>query len=370
MDPLDAVRLAWNTSSPLRSCHTSDAATIRVWGDSVDACATRRWRTSEWTVADGGGCECVIPHRLSLTGQRDFRAEDTLLGKNLRETLARMRVRDVAFRDDAACLSLLREMEASEEAFRGVALATSFAAHAQDGRIRSDICRLGMLWERGGYYLDNDLVLLDDVASRLAPGTTFASVTTVRWMFHNPPGLFNAFVACAPRHPIVREALLRHARWWRARDPEEERRITRGNAHRPNLGTVFLRDALRSVVGDAAAFECERDGVCNGGVQLFREVALDRDGEYNASGLCTMCDATHECNFAVADVPSGDVLMKSRVATRSGRPCPVRCAADAACRSTDERAPPPTPRPRSDARSQTERPGSAASRPRWRGTNR
>ena len=346
MEPDAAVRLALNVSDSIqiRSCYTPDIGTLRMWSDegAFDVCVTRVWRTSEWRVVDGvprGSCECTIPYRLSLTGQRDFRHDSTHVGRNLYETLARMRFHDVVFHTDTGCTSLLRTMEGLD-AFQGVALVQAFSEQTGDGRIRSDICRLAMLWTRGGYYFDNDIVLLDDVSRRLSPDTTFATVTAVRYLFNNPPGLFNAFIACTPRHPIVHEALRRHARW-STMSPMERWRITRGNTHRPNIGTVLLRDAVRSVVGDAATFECERTGVCGGGIQLFREIALNPDGEYNASGLCTMCDTTHECNFAVADVLSGDVIMKSRIAMQSGHLCPLRCnvSSDDVCVRLDQTTP-------------------------------
>ena len=283
-----------------------------------------------------------------------MRNDNSLMGRNLRDTIARMNFHDVEFRTDDMCISLLQEM-GNMDAFQGVALTRAFTVHTSDGRIRSDVCRLAMLWMRGGYYFDNDIVLLDNVARRLSPSTTFATVTTVRWLFRNPPGLLNAFIASTPRHPIVHAALLRHAKW-ATMSTNEKRRITRGNTHRPNIGTVFIRDALRSVVGDATAFECERTGMCGNGIQLFREVALETDGEYNTSGLCIMCDTTNECNFAVADVSTGDVLMKSRVATRDGHQCAVRCASSGAvsCRSIAyARTPTPIFRPMNGVRSRT-----------------
>lgn len=336
-DPREAVRLAFNVTAltTILSCHTPDIGTVRVWsaGSSApafDVCATRVWRTDDWRLAPGGdACPCTIPYRVSFTGKIDVRKAQGTMGDNVRNTIAMLGFRDVAFYTDDMCVTLLRTMEKTAHEFRGVPLLQAFTFHKLDGRVRSDVCRLAALWDRGGYYFDNDLVLLDDsVVRRVAPTTTFATVTTVRWLFDNPPGLFNAFLACAPRHPVVRSALILHARWPKM-TVDETRRVTRSTAG-PNIGTVLLRDALRSVAGDAAVFECERTGYCGGGVQLFREVALEPEGEYAAPGLCVMCDVTHACNFAVADVPSGDVFLKSRVAA-ADVPCPTRCAPAAPC---------------------------------------
>lgn len=343
MEPADAVRRALNLSltATLFSCYTPDATTIRMWNYDAgwEACATKIWRTSEWLVTGGDACECTIPYRLSLTGKYDVRNASTDIGNNLRRTLDQMRFRDVAFLTDSGCISLLRVLE-EEEVFRGWALTDTFMAN-DDGRIRSDICRLAMLWTRGGYYFDNDLVLLDNVLSHIPPDATFVSITTVRGI-SNPPGLFNAFIATTPRNPIVYKALLNHAKFLTLND---KFRITR-NRHQPNIGTVLLRDALRSVIGDTEVYKCERTGYCDKGIQLFREIALEPENEYNTSGLCHICEVTHGCNFAVVDVPSGDVLMKSRVAIQNTVVCPVWCAPSPLC------VPPPTlPRKRKERES-------------------
>ena len=321
---LDAVRQTVPATVALHSCAAADA-TWRVWGRNGTApvhwCVALPWRTAEWRVllADAT-CPCVVPRRLSMTGVQDMRRAPGPVGDNVRRTVATLGFDDVAFYTDADCLRLLRDLETTDD-FRNVPLARSFLA-LQDGRIRSDVCRLAMLWREGGYYMDNDLVPLADVTRYLLPQTQFATVTTVR-MFGNAPGMFNAFLAASPRHPVVDRALRLHAAWTTA-TATERRRFTRGVAL-PNIGTVLLRDAVRTVVGDDATFACERTGQCAPDVQLFREVLLDRDSEYNATGLCVMCDATHACNFAVADVASGDIVFKSRVAARGTSPCPLRC---------------------------------------------
>jgi hypothetical protein len=256
-----------------------------------------------------------------LTGRSDSRYEPgvSLIGANVNATHQSLHFDDVFFHNDTNCIVLLEQLESTNGVFNGTSLVSAFQSYV-DGRIRSDMCRVAMLWKYGGYYFDNDLVLLQDVTRYLLPSTTFATVMTARQHFGNPAGLFNAFVASAPRHPILTRALILHARYphW---SPDDKWRVTQGRKD-PNIGTVLLRDAVRHVFGDAATYACERTGTCVRGLQLFREFPLENDGGYNTSSLHIDCDTLASCNFAVGDPSSGRVLFKSRVASK-GKACPI-----------------------------------------------
>lgn len=326
-------------ASLLRSCVVDDhVPTVRAWSpDGAAWCVRRAWRTDRWMAArvDDDACACAIPRVANGNGVRvdDVRAA-------LKRTLELTGLTDARYLDDAGCRALLRELEAELDLRERMARA--FDAY-KDGRIRSDMCRAAMLYKHGGYYFDDDLVAVRDVTRVLHPQTRFASVTTVR-MFGNAPGLFNAFVAAAPRHPVLEHALRLHTRWPHM-TAAEQRRVTRGVPLRPNIGTVLLRDALRAHLGDAAAFAAERGGQTVADVQLLREVPLIAEDSYNTTGLCVLCESTHACNFAVADVPSGEIVFKSRGAVRgTNLACPLFCE-DAAC-VAPPRAPPPPPRQR------------------------
>lgn len=287
-------------------CAAEDVQTYRGWNESGGvACVTRPWRTSDWIYTDE--CACAIPRLALFNGPRALNVESILRTTRLERHL---------HLQDRECLQLLAELERE---WRDVNLTGSFVGYA-DGRIRSDMCRLAMLWRHGGFYFDDDLVPLVDVTQHLHPAADFVSGTTVR-MFGNRPGILNAFIASIPRHPILRTGLYEHARWFDMSPKERVRRV--GTMPKPNIGTVLLRDAVRRHVGDDALFETERTGAILGGVQLYREIPLIHEDSYRTRNLCVLCVAEHQCNFAIADVLTGEVLFKMRKA--QGVECPVFC---------------------------------------------
>jgi hypothetical protein len=78
----------------------------------------------------------------------------------------------------------------------------------QDGTYKSDLCRYAALFLHGGYYFDNDMMAVRPVT--VAPHTTFVSPHELRTGGDGAKkgaGLFNSFIAVAPRHPIIKKTL-------------------------------------------------------------------------------------------------------------------------------------------------------------------
>ena len=252
---------------------------------------------------------------------------------NVRRTVNITGFHSVVFYDDGDCAALLDTLEAE---LRMRWLRDSFD-RATDGRIKSDICRLAMLWKHGGYYFDTDMVVLKNISDFVYPFTRFASCKTTD-VFHNPPGFFQSFVAAVPGHKLIKRAMLEHVRWYdtlRSGDAALIRRTT-GGAAKPNLGTVFLRSAFEALEGSASVSRFERLGFSYGRrAQLFHEVPLRRlatEGGADVSGLCVPCTETDPCGFAVVDYASGQVLFKSRVRhPDDGRPCSLLCEYNRRC---------------------------------------
>jgi len=76
-----------------------------------------------------------------------------------------------------------------------------------EGMYKADICRVAALYEKGGYYFDTDMEVIQPL--NLAPHITFS---TVRAMY-NEHEFFQSFLAVAPKHPIMKlnmELLLKH----------------------------------------------------------------------------------------------------------------------------------------------------------------
>lgn len=98
---------------------------------------------------------------------------------------------------DDHCLTALEELQMKE----GHALASGFKREVE-GPIKSDLCRLVMLYNTGGYYFDTDLAPLDALQKVLDPRATFVTVRAQR------DGFFQAFVATAPKHPVIKLSLM------------------------------------------------------------------------------------------------------------------------------------------------------------------
>mmetsp|Transcript_19914 Transcript_19914/g.32306 ORF Transcript_19914/g.32306 Transcript_19914/m.32306 type:complete len:356 (-) Transcript_19914:326-1393(-) len=149
----------------------------------------------------------LIPHNLLFTY-----AHNVLESKapshffdNVQHTIAEYRrawgqpEAPVHFLDDDDCRTLLNRVEP--------ALVQYFDAEKQ-GKFKADICRVAALYESGGYYFDVDIQVVkpfhpaDGVSFTTVVGHSFDRAVPIgKWVF------FQAFLASAPRHPILREAL-------------------------------------------------------------------------------------------------------------------------------------------------------------------
>ena len=104
---------------------------------------------------------------------------------------------------DDHCLMALDELQMKE----GHALASDFKREVE-GPFKSDLCRLVMLYNMGGYYFDTDVAPLDALQKALDPRATFV---TVRSSEVNPftaeRFFFQAFLASTPKHPVIKMSL-------------------------------------------------------------------------------------------------------------------------------------------------------------------
>eukprot|EP00435_Cladocopium_sp_Y103_P046634 s444_g13.t1 len=104
---------------------------------------------------------------------------------------------EVEMWDDDHCLTALNDMQMKE----GHALAFGFRREVE-GPIKSDLCRLVMLYNTGGYYFDTDVAPLAALQRVLDPRATFVTVRAQR------DGFFQAFVATTPKHPVIKLSLM------------------------------------------------------------------------------------------------------------------------------------------------------------------
>ena len=110
----------------------------------------------------------------------------------------------VSYLNDASCIKVLNQTEPK---------LIPFFEREIHGKYKADICRVAELFSRGGYYFDTDMkvtkpLLLQPQVTFTAP---FEADSTARTDFEkekmNNVGIFNSFIASAPKHPILRNAL-------------------------------------------------------------------------------------------------------------------------------------------------------------------
>jgi mannosyltransferase OCH1-like enzyme len=93
--------------------------------------------------------------------------------------------------DDAACAALISD--------RFGARVASAYARIGPGAFRADLWRYCELYANGGVYVDIDTACLGAVYDVLDPSASLAVPVDL-----DPTNLFNAFVAAAPEHPVMR----------------------------------------------------------------------------------------------------------------------------------------------------------------------
>lgn len=72
------------------------------------------------------------------------------------------------------------------------------------GAYKADLFRYCYLYKNGGVYMDTGFVPTSSLKDLITPNDEFISPED-----DNTGGIFNAFICCTPRHPIIREAMLK-----------------------------------------------------------------------------------------------------------------------------------------------------------------
>eukprot|EP00526_Cylindrotheca_closterium_P011178 CAMPEP_0113647348 /NCGR_PEP_ID=MMETSP0017_2-20120614/25057_1 /TAXON_ID=2856 /ORGANISM="Cylindrotheca closterium" /LENGTH=383 /DNA_ID=CAMNT_0000559387 /DNA_START=69 /DNA_END=1220 /DNA_ORIENTATION=- /assembly_acc=CAM_ASM_000147 len=139
---------------------------------------------------------------------------------------------EVVFLTDKDCEELINSMEPKmTEAF----------LKEPNGKYRSDMCRVFSLYEKGGYYLDTDLLVHE--APYLMPHVTFATVIEPKFQ----DKFLQAFIAVAPKHPIIIEAINVMMEHYVTKKGEVTGE-SMGYRSDKNMGTWTLREAHKRVM--------------------------------------------------------------------------------------------------------------------------
>lgn len=222
--------------------------------------------------------------------------EKTLPGhrKNINKTVSLHPGASVLFYDNAACRASIVRIHSED------------LAHMYDreskGMYKSDLCRYAMLYEHGGYYFDNDLDLLQDVRRFVPPTVGLSSVIEETTKNTEKINLFQAFLAAAPRHPVLKDALERTYQRYMGEHIPTDMQLSNPDPDKGHLGPSMSGAAARAWLGvdklkvgymvhpgsiDQAYFFQERADIPT--LKLFN---LNRDG-HKGTGCC--------CQIAVGD---------------------------------------------------------------------
>jgi hypothetical protein len=75
------------------------------------------------------------------------------------------------------------------------------------GAFKCDFWRYAMLYIEGGVYLDMDMTPLVPFDELIKPNDEFISIVDQKFAFNPHCGIYQAFIACKPRHPALLYAL-------------------------------------------------------------------------------------------------------------------------------------------------------------------
>lgn len=271
---------------------------------------------------------------LLRANETSLSAIEKLLRENVLAVVAMHRGARVMFTDDVACEAML--VDHGDET-----LLTGWKAE-RAGMHRGDVCRGLALFKMGGYYFDLDLLVRFDVREVIRPGTTFA--TSHQYDQHNPGaalavttaspddgdgetggdgmasesaarwrstvdlnatganGFFQAFLASAPGHELVRRYLRRMSEHYSGRA------VAKSGAGAGALGVYALGEVFAEWTSEVGRETARRT------TQLFSELRLEHFAHVpevaavrrqNGAGCC--------CNFVVYDEDSRRVPFYSRI---------------------------------------------------------
>lgn len=131
------------------------------------------------------------------------------------------------------------------------------------GAFRSDMWRYAVLYLYGGVYMDLDMVPLVPLRDFLSDDDRLVTVAEVPNFFVNDCGVYQAFIACEPRHPALLQALEMCLQ-------NIEKRKT-GEAERYSItGPVVMAIAMNRFWGRDNDISAIRSGVYPGGVRLYQ----------------------------------------------------------------------------------------------------
>ncbi len=205
----------------------------------------------------------VFTHRYNLLvddwkddAQNDMTTEEReeliVLQKNVRDIVRQHPSASVEFWTDDDCIEALQQVAPPTQRDEWV----HYFRSESKGMFKADWCRGVALLERGGVYFDVDLGVRQNVFEVLQRNTSLATVKVHRQSQH-PGAFFQAFIAVAPKHPVMQRYVDLFAEYYAGRNP----------AKGP-LGVLFLRQAFDELVEEQPAI--------NATTELWQEVLYQK----------------------------------------------------------------------------------------------
>merc|ERR1719428_2772903 len=105
----------------------------------------------------------------------------------------------VIFHNDTECKTLISKVHSAKLA--------AYFDQEKSGAFKSDICRLAMLYQYGGYYLDNDIETITDISSVVPGDASFVSALAAYQPNPRCQEVWNAFIGSTPKHWALKDAL-------------------------------------------------------------------------------------------------------------------------------------------------------------------
>jgi len=170
--------------------------------------------------------------------------QEKILLANMKRTIAVFQnmighAPEVEMWDDQQCRTALNKLPMKE----AHGLADDFDKE-EVGMIKSDLCRLVMLYNTGGYYFDTDIAPLAALQKALDPRATFVTVK-MSGISGGGKGLFQAFMATTPRHPVIKIAMLKFKAWYDLYwTPGQNQKLLRWDTNFGNIGTALVARAF------------------------------------------------------------------------------------------------------------------------------
>jgi len=183
-----------------------------VWcGLSVRPSANRLWDNTTTSPNRRIPDILLFTHKKQLFEPTEnvLSADDLRVKENLRKTIAMHPGMQMEFYDDERCRQALLHVNMADSIW------VADFDREPEGKYKSDLCRLAMLHEHGGYYMDNDLEVLMDFREVIPSSTTLATSLE----FGHSDHVFQAFFAATKAHPILWKALEKTAGWYTAGRP-------------------------------------------------------------------------------------------------------------------------------------------------------